>query len=87
MEPVDADLRWARYPVPVRSSLRWLRALSPEGRDAFLYAASAVFAGVTAVAMSIPLYREWGRLAVCVNQEEWQDYAVEPPGGQVSCNK
>ena len=64
MEPVDADLRWARYPVPVRSSLRWLRALSPEGRDAFLYAASAVFAGVTAVAMSIPLYREWGRLAV-----------------------
>jgi hypothetical protein len=29
---------------------------------------------------------EWGRLAVCVNQEEWQDYAVEPPGGQVSCD-
>jgi hexosaminidase len=26
---------------------------------------------------------EWGRLAVCNNQEEWQDYAVEPPAGQV----
>ena len=26
---------------------------------------------------------EWGRLAVCVNQEEWQDYCVEPPCGQV----
>ena len=42
----------------------WLRSLTPEGRDAFLYGASAVFAGVTAVAMGIPLYREWGRLAV-----------------------
>ena len=27
---------------------------------------------------------EWGKLAVCVNQEEWQDYCVEPPCGQVS---
>ncbi len=61
---MDADQRWARYPGPVGSSLRWLRALSSEGRDAFLYGASALFAGVTAVAMSIPLYREWGRLAV-----------------------
>ena len=26
---------------------------------------------------------EWGKLAVCVNQEEWQDYCVEPPCGQV----
>jgi len=25
---------------------------------------------------------EWGKLAVCVNQEEWQDYCVEPPCGQ-----
>ena len=27
---------------------------------------------------------EWGKLAVCVNQEEWQDFCVEPPCGQVS---
>lgn len=27
---------------------------------------------------------EWGRLAVCVNQEEWQDYCVEPPCGQLN---
>ena len=27
---------------------------------------------------------EWGKLAVCVNKEEWQDYCVEPPCGQVS---
>ena len=26
---------------------------------------------------------EWGKLAVCVNKEEWQDYCVEPPCGQV----
>ena len=49
---------------PVRGALDRLRALTPEGRDAFLYGASALFAGVTAVAMRIPLYREWGRLAV-----------------------
>ncbi len=30
------------------------------------------------------LHPEWGRLAVCVNGEEWQDFAVEPPAGQVS---
>jgi hypothetical protein len=39
------------------------RRLSPEGRDTFLYACSAVFAGITAVAMGIPLYRQWGQLA------------------------
>ncbi|HVC67130.1 MAG TPA: glycosyltransferase family 87 protein [Acidimicrobiales bacterium] len=47
-----------------RRLLARLRALTPEGRDAFLYGASALFAGVTALAMRIPLYREWGRLAV-----------------------
>ena len=26
---------------------------------------------------------EWGKLAVCANQEEWQDFCVEPPCGQV----
>ena len=36
----------------------------PTERDALLYGCSAVFAGVTAVAMSIPLYRQWGQLAV-----------------------
>merc|ERR1719370_263234 len=25
---------------------------------------------------------EWGRLAVCVNREPWQQYCVEPPCGQ-----
>ncbi len=47
-----------------RGALDRLRALTPEGRDAFLYGVSALFAGVTALAMRIPLYREWGRLAV-----------------------
>jgi hypothetical protein len=47
-----------------RTAWDWLRLLTPDGRDAFLYGASALFAGVTAVAMRIPLYREWGRLAV-----------------------
>ena len=37
--------------------------LSPQWRDAFLYACSALFAGVTALAMGIPLYRQWGQLA------------------------
>jgi hypothetical protein len=48
----------------VRSALGWIRSLSAEGRDAFLYAMSTAFAGVTAVAVGIPLYREWGKLAV-----------------------
>jgi hypothetical protein len=41
-----------------------VKQLTPDGRDAFLYGTSALFAGVTAVAVGIPLYREWGRLAV-----------------------
>jgi Glycosyltransferase family 87 len=44
--------------------MTWLRSLSADRRDVLLYGMSAAFAGVTAVAMSIPLYREWGRLAV-----------------------
>ena len=48
----------------VRRSLTALAGLSPEGRDAFLYACSAMFAGVTAFAMGIPLYRQWGQMAV-----------------------
>ncbi len=41
-----------------------LRALTPAWRDALLYGASAVFAGMTALAMGIPLYRQWGQMAV-----------------------
>ncbi len=41
-----------------------MRSWSPEWRDCFLYAASAVFAGVTIGAAGIPLYRQWGELAV-----------------------
>jgi len=50
--------------APWRVSVGWLRGLSADRRDVLLYGMSAVFAGITAVAMSIPLYREWGRLAV-----------------------
>ncbi len=56
--------RWAGYPAPVRRSLAALQSLSPEGRDALLYGCSAVFAGVTAFAVGIPLYRQWGQMAV-----------------------
>ena len=30
------------------------------------------------------MYIGKGRLAVCVNQEPWQDYCVEPPCGQLN---
>jgi hypothetical protein len=55
------QIEWSR---PTRWALSWLRALTAEGRDAFLYGCSALFAGVTALAMGIPLYRQWGQLAV-----------------------
>jgi hypothetical protein len=48
----------------VGQSLQWLNRLSSEWRDAFLYGCSAVFAGVAALAMGIPLYRQWGQMAV-----------------------
>ena len=57
-------MRWAGYPSVVRRSLEILQSLSPEGRDAFLYACSALFAGIAALAMGIPLYRQWGQMAV-----------------------
>ena len=44
--------------------MAWLRSLSADSRDVLLYGVSTLFAGVTAVAVSIPLYREWGRLAL-----------------------
>ena len=62
--PAAATVRWDRYPTWLRRSLWFLAGRSPEWRDAFLYGCSALFAGVTAVAMSIPLYRQWGQLAV-----------------------
>ena len=40
-----------------------LARLSPEWRDVVLYGASAVFATVTAIAVGIPLYRQWGQMA------------------------
>ena len=39
------------------------QGLSPEWRDAFLYGCSAVFAGVTGLAVGISLYRQWGQMA------------------------
>ena len=62
--PSPDGVRWAAYPSVVRRSLEILQALSPEGRDAFLYSCSALFAGVAALAMGIPLYRQWGQMAV-----------------------
>ncbi len=62
--PDPEGTRWARYPVWARRTLAALQALSPEGRDAFLYGCSAVFAAVTAFAVGIPLYRQWGQMAV-----------------------
>ena len=41
----------------------WLRTRTPLERDALLYACSTLFALWLAALVSIPLYREWGRLA------------------------
>ena len=43
---------------------RRLAALDPVARDVVVYGISAVFALITALAVGIPLYREWGQLAV-----------------------
>jgi MYXO-CTERM domain-containing protein len=58
-----AGSRGDRYPAPVGRTLRFLQGLSPQWRDAFLYSCSAVFAGLTALAAGIPLYRQWGQMA------------------------
>jgi len=55
-------LRWASEWS--RRVLDALRALSPESRDALLYGCSALFAGIISFAVSIPLYRQWGQMAV-----------------------
>ena len=53
-----------RAPGPRSALVAWLRARSADQRDTLLYSLSALFAGATALTVSIPLYREWGRLAV-----------------------
>jgi hypothetical protein len=44
-------------------AVRVVTSWAPEERDAVLYAASALFAVVTAQTSSITLYQQWGRLA------------------------
>ncbi|MHB1711139.1 MAG: glycosyltransferase 87 family protein [Acidimicrobiales bacterium] len=39
---------------------RW----SPEWKDSLVYVVSAAFAGITAMVAGIPLYRQWGEMAV-----------------------
>jgi hypothetical protein len=47
-----------------RRGIAELRSLSPAWRDALLYGCSALFAGGTGLIVRIPLYRQWGQLAV-----------------------
>ncbi len=54
--------RLATWPA-IDRTLGFLSGLSPEWRDALLYACSAVFAGVTGLAVGISLYRQWGQMA------------------------
>jgi hypothetical protein len=54
--------RWEAWP-PLRRTWRLLAGLSPEWRDALLYGCSALFAGVTGLAVGISLYRQWGQMA------------------------
>jgi Glycosyltransferase family 87 len=60
----QAGWRWTDGRALGRGVLRALGSLSPEGRDAFLYGCSALFAGGTGFLMGIPLYRQWGQMAV-----------------------
>ncbi len=61
---VPAEAAAGTGPGPWSGPIEWVRALSPEGRDAFLYTASAIFAAITAFGAGIPLYRQWGQMAV-----------------------
>ncbi|MGH3579143.1 MAG: hypothetical protein ACRDU0_16515, partial [Mycobacterium sp.] len=56
--------RWRWASDPPGRVLDALRGLSPESRDALLYGCSALFAGIISFAVRIPLYRQWGRMAV-----------------------
>ncbi len=62
--PVPTEAAVGPGRKPWSGPVDWVRALSAEGRDAFLYTASAVFAAVTAFGAGIPLYRQWGQMAV-----------------------
>ncbi|MCL4434012.1 MAG: glycosyltransferase 87 family protein [Actinobacteria bacterium] len=42
----------------------WFESLEPESRDAIVYGASALFAFLTILISSIPLYRQWGEIAI-----------------------
>ncbi len=69
-DEAPAAVRRRAGPV-VAAASAWLRALSPVGRDAVLYGASALFALVTAFAVGIPLYRQWGQMAVGPYAAAW----------------
>jgi Glycosyltransferase family 87 len=60
--PEDPSWRDARATASRR--IGQVRAFSPAGRDALVYGGSTLFAGVTAFVVRIPLYRQWGQLAV-----------------------
>ena len=47
-----------------RRAFLTLRSWSPEWRDTLLYSMSAMFAAGTALGAGIPLYRQWGQIAV-----------------------
>ncbi len=42
----------------------WFESLEPENRDAIVYGTSALFAFLTILISSIPLYRQWGEIAI-----------------------
>ncbi len=59
----DAGL--SRTPREVfRRAALVVRRWSPEWRDSVLYSVSACFAAATAIGAGIPLYRQWGEMAV-----------------------
>ena len=60
----QAGRRWADGRAMARRSHQAFGSLSPVGRDAFLYGCSTLFAAGTGFAMGIPLYRQWGQMAV-----------------------
>ncbi len=59
-----ADRAWTGARAMARRGIAELRSLSPAWRDALLYGCSALFAGGTGLIVRIPLYRQWGQLAV-----------------------
>ncbi|HEV3282263.1 MAG TPA: glycosyltransferase family 87 protein [Acidimicrobiales bacterium] len=55
---------WQGVRAIARRGIGQVSGLTPEGRDALLYGGSALFAGATGLLVRIPLYRQWGQLAV-----------------------